>query len=278
MTFADDLRGTGFPVALEITPPKRTLSRVLLRRARLLGDEVAAVNVIQRPDRQPSLDASIELQAAGFEPVWHLVIRGQSREVLDAEIRRAADAGIRNVLCIRGDNPPDGPPGPTIKAMVSAACKGIPGALVGATLNQYSDSAETAHRNLAGKLAAGASYVQTQPVLAMDALRTRAEAIKEASPETRIVAMAMPLLTADSLRRIEQRLRVPCPPEVEDRIASGEDAAWEFFGDILAQLHASPAVDGVAIMTFETDPPAETGQRVQDALRRAAITPVPGTT
>ena len=58
--FAERLSRGGFAVALEITPPKKRLEEVLLRRARLLPG-VDAINVIQRPDRLSSLDASLLL-------------------------------------------------------------------------------------------------------------------------------------------------------------------------------------------------------------------------
>ncbi|MEJ5221060.1 MAG: hypothetical protein WHT63_03510 [Tepidiforma sp.] len=79
MRFLDRLAAGEFAVALEITPPQRHLPKVLLRRARLLGDAADAVNVIQRPDRQSSLEASLELLAAGIDPVWHLAARGETR-------------------------------------------------------------------------------------------------------------------------------------------------------------------------------------------------------
>ncbi|MBE0612003.1 MAG: hypothetical protein IH609_21665, partial [Dehalococcoidia bacterium] len=56
--FAEKLDAGQFAVALEITPPQRDLPKVLLRRARLLGTAAQAINVIQRPGRQSSLDAS----------------------------------------------------------------------------------------------------------------------------------------------------------------------------------------------------------------------------
>src|SRR5690606_6152593 len=134
------LREGSFPVALEITPPKKPLPRVLLRRARLLGEDPVAVNVIQRPERQSSLDASLTLLEAGFDPVWHMVVRGETRDSLAQNLARAAKGGIRNVLCIRGDNPPAEAAELTIKAAVGMACELLPGATVGATLNQYSGS------------------------------------------------------------------------------------------------------------------------------------------
>ncbi|MGH2601936.1 MAG: methylenetetrahydrofolate reductase, partial [Dehalococcoidia bacterium] len=76
MSFAARLRAGRFVVALEVTPPQRPRVGVLLRRAGLLGNGAGAINVIQRPDRWSSLEASLALGAAGRDPVWHLVNRG----------------------------------------------------------------------------------------------------------------------------------------------------------------------------------------------------------
>ena len=54
--FAERLAAAEFAVSLEISPPKKRLDDVLLHRARLLGGRADTVNVIQRPDRLPSLD------------------------------------------------------------------------------------------------------------------------------------------------------------------------------------------------------------------------------
>jgi len=92
--FAAKLAAGAFPLALEITPPRKPLAEILLRRARGLGSRADAINVIQRPGRVPSVDASAELLEAGFEPVWHLVDRGRSRADLDgARAARTSGAG-----------------------------------------------------------------------------------------------------------------------------------------------------------------------------------------
>ena len=62
VSFGALLDARRFPVALEITPPQTLLRGVLLRRAGLLGPAASAVNVIQRPGRLSSLDASIALR------------------------------------------------------------------------------------------------------------------------------------------------------------------------------------------------------------------------
>ena len=72
MTRTERFRGE---LALEITPPRTARTDILLRRARLLDPRPALVNVIDRPDRLPSLDACLVLSARGHAPVWHVATR-----------------------------------------------------------------------------------------------------------------------------------------------------------------------------------------------------------
>jgi methylenetetrahydrofolate reductase (NADPH) len=274
MSFADRLFGGRFPVSLEITPPQRPLPAVLLRRASLLGAWASAVNVIQRPGRQPSLDASLELRGAGLEPAWHLVTRGRTRASLDHDLGRAREGGLGLVLCILGDHPAAPvSDGLTIREAVAATVQALPAALVGATFNQYAPDAEAAHRNLLPKLSAGARYVQTQPVFDLQTLAPHAARIKEAAPGTRVVAMAMPLLSAGDAEKLALRLGIPPPPGLVGRLDAGAESAWAAFAETVTALASSPLVDGLAIMTFEMDPPAETGARVIQALRAAGLSP-----
>ena len=270
MPFADCLRSGRFAVALEITPPLKSSPGVLLRRARLIGECAQAINVIQRPSRQSSLDASVELCAAGIEPVWHLTVRGSSRAGLSSDIARAREGGIHNVLCLRGDHDAaDLPETPAIREVVEMVVEGIPGALAGATMNQYAPDDAAVFRNLLPKLHAGATYAQTQPVFEIGRLLPLAERLRSRSPDTRIVAMVMPLLSLDSLARFEARLGINLGEAVRARIGAGEASAWEFFHEVVAGLVASSVIDGIAIMTFERDAPKPMGERIAAILRAA---------
>lgn len=271
MRFLERLAAGKFAVALEITPPQRHLPKVLLRRARLLGDAAHAVNVIQRPDRQSSLDASLELRAAGIDPVWHLTARGLSRELAAAEVARARGGGIEQVLCIAGDHVAgEGEPSVTVREAVALVRAGLPGATVGATLNQYARDPAVARRNLLPKLRAGASYVQTQPTFDVGALEAALAAVRQEAPGVAAIAMAMPLTSAEAGARIAARLGLELPATLRDVLASGDEAAaWGFFGDVLKRLVDSPAIQGVAIMTFEMDPPEGAGERIVRALEAA---------
>ena len=274
MSFAESLRSGGFPVALEITPPKTRNLRVLLRRAALLGDVPAAVNVIQRPGRQSSLDASIDLLAAGLAPAWHLVTRARPPADVEAEVVRAASARLDVALVLLGDHAVSSSapvPGMTIRDTIRLVRERMPVALIGATVNQYANDHGAMFRNLAPKLHAGASYVQGQPVFDVDRFHAVASAVKDLSPQTKVVAMAMPLLSGEAADRVSSRLGFPIPEEVRSAVSAGR--SWDVFGDTLASLRADPVVDGVAVMTFETDPAPDVGERILVCLRRARVIP-----
>jgi len=269
MRFQRRLEEGKFALALEILPPQRPLPKVLLRRAQLLGDSVQAINVIQRPGRQSSLEASQALREAGLEPAWHLVTRGKGRSEVLADLETAGTSGIEQVLCILGDHAAaEVADAVNIRDAIAMARDSLPRAIVGATLNQYGRDSEAVLRNLLPKLRAGATYVQTQPVFDTAPLERYAHAVDRERPHTRVIAMAMPLLSFEAGERIEERLAVRLPDALREVLASGdEELAWGAFRATLEQLVAAPWVHGVAIMTFEGDAPPETGERIREALR-----------
>ena len=271
MRFFRRLDDGRFAVALEILPPQKVLPKVLLRRARLLNGAPQAINVIQRPGRQSSLEASVALQREGIEPAWHLVTRGRSRSEILQDLETAAQGGIDQVLCILGDHAGgEVPDAPSIREAIAMTRHRLPAAFVGATLNQYARDPEAVLRNLMPKLRAGASYVQTQPVFETSTLETYAVSVARDAPETRVIAMAMPLLSFEAAERIEERLAVRLPESLREMLQTGDvSLAWAAFRATIEQLVAAPFVHGVAIMTFEGDAPPETGARILEALRSA---------
>lgn len=265
------LRANGFPVVLEVTPPRRPQPGVLLRRARLLGDVADAVNVIQRPGRVPSLDACRMLRSAGVEPIWNLVSRGRTRAEIEGDLARAAAAGIRAVLCVRGDHAADdGPDTPRVRDVVARAREALPEAAVGATLNPYAPRGPVL-RNLLAKLRRGASFVQTQPVLDAGPLQPFAEEVRARFPAARILPMVMPLFSRERAEHMQRRLRIPVPPSLLSRLERrGEAAGWEALEETLAALSESPLADGIALMTARMDTPPDVGLRLAELVERFA--------
>jgi len=258
---------TPIRVALEITPPKAHHSEVLLRRARLLGERAAAVHVIQRADRQPSLDAARELERAGVSAVWHLVNRGRTRADIEREIEQAALSGLRAALVVRGEaGPPEPMPSPSLAGLVARIRGAIPDARIGVTLNPYLPP-ERALANLWPKLEAGAAFVQTQPIFEPARLAPFAAEVRARFPQVRIVPMLIPLPSVAAAEQIGQRLRVPLPEGLLRRLEDGgEPAGWIAFAELVRRLAHAGLADDLAVMTHAADPPKPFGERLAAAL------------
>lgn len=258
---------TRLGVALEITPPREPRAEVLLRRARLLGLLADAVHVIQRPGRQPSLEAALELERHGIAAVWHLVTRGRGAAEIEREIERAAAGGLRAVLVVRGEaGPAETVDPPKLSVLVRRVRAAIPCARVGVTLNPYL-ARERVLSNLWPKLEAGADFVQTQPIFEAATLAPFAAAIRARAPSVAIVPMLIPLTSAANAERLGGRLGVPLPDRLllglEER---GEEYGWEAFAGLVRDLASSHLADGVAVMTQEADPPKSFADRISAAL------------
>jgi 5,10-methylenetetrahydrofolate reductase len=244
-------------LALEITSPRLPQIGVLLRRAAALSHLTRRINVIHRPDRWSSLEASGVLVAHGYEPVWHLPNRGRSIETIQSEIRRARALGVRRVLCVRGEyKTEDETDTPRIREVVRLLRRGHPAARVAVTLNPHG-RIERALANLWPKLEAGACSVQLQVTLDVRTVDRAAEAVKTRHAGARILPMLLPVLSADAARRVSRRLDIPLPTRLLGSLETeGEPAGWAWLRDQVELLAASPLYDGLALMT-PIDPPPE---------------------
>lgn len=268
-----ELERRRFPVTLEITPPARPgATRVLFRRARALEPVVQAVNVIQRPERLSSLEASLLLRRAGLEPVLHVVNRGRSRASIRAELCHAARGRVANVVCMRGDHAAgDRRDTPNLRETVELARELHPHALIGATLNPHLPPRRV-FGNLFPKLAAGAGFVQTQPVFDAGAFFRFAESLKDSAPDVHLLPMVMPIFSYDVARRVEKRLRIALPSALLADLERGVvSAGWDWFSDGIAQLAECPWVDGLVVTTPTMDIQLSLARRLAACLSRARV-------
>lgn len=261
---------TALGVALEITPPRERRPELLLRRARLLGGCASSVHVIQRPERQTSLEASIELERAGISAVWHVTNRGRGAAEIEAEIERAARCGLSAALVVRGESgPEDRADTPALRTLVARIRSALPRARIGVTLNPYLEP-ERALANLWPKLEAGAAFVQTQPVFSASTLFGVAERIRQRAPGVSILPMVIPIVSAAAAERLALRLRLSLPDRFAAALASeGESGGWTLFSQTLRSLGESGVADGLALMTQETDPQAAFAERIRLALQQS---------
>lgn len=237
-------------VSLEITPPVSPRPAVLLRRARALGSLPRRVNVIHRTNRWSSLDASITLRQAGLEAVWHVANRGRVASELERDIDRAKLAGLRRVLCVRGEYEEcDRLETPKIREVVAMIRRGLPDAHIAVTLDHHQPGGRVM-QNLLPKLEAGANAVQTQVTFELDTLRPFAEKLKADRPGLVITPMLMPTLSVESTRRLAHRLSISFPSDLLAGLArDGPEAGWDHFARLVTAIDQSPLYDGFTVMT-----------------------------
>jgi methylenetetrahydrofolate reductase (NADPH) len=247
-----------FVMTAEIVPPVSCEAEDLLARALPLKGVADAVNVTDgagaRAHMAATAAAAILLQA-GIEPILQLTCRDRNRIALQSELMGAAALGIRNLLLLRGDDPTAGdqPEAKPVfdldsRALVEtaqtmrdegklphgAAVAGRPAFFIGAADMPIDPPPGWRPDGLAGKVAAGAQFVQTQ--FCMDAAIVRRYVVRLA--EAGLAGRVSILIGVNPLR-------------------SAKSAAWmksHLFGTIIAdpliarmEKAADPAREGIAI-------------------------------
>ncbi|NIW44360.1 MAG: hypothetical protein GWN30_06190 [Gammaproteobacteria bacterium] len=106
------LRAGEFVVTTEVAPPASTATRLLTKNINLVKEYTAAVNFTDCPSATPRMSSIACSKTAienGAEPVMQIAARDRTRTGLQSEVIGAAAMGIKNILCLSGDNPRMGP-------------------------------------------------------------------------------------------------------------------------------------------------------------------------
>jgi methylenetetrahydrofolate reductase (NADPH) len=272
------LRSGQFAITTEITPPVSCDAEDLLAKARPLAGLADAVNVTDGASARAHLSAPIAaafLVRAGIEPILQLTCRDRNRIALQADLMGAAASGVRNLLCLTGDDPKAGDQ-PETKAVFDidsttltamARDLGDKGELpsgrkvagnvpffLGAADAPIDPPAGWRPDKLAAKIAAGASFAQTQ--FCMDAgIVRRYVARLEEHAGTRgfflLVGIA-PLRAAKSARWMKENLfGTIIPDAIIERLEKSGDPGAEgqrIAIELIEELATIPGVAGVHLM------------------------------
>ena len=106
------LREGEFVVATEVTPPVGAGTNNLIRDIDLVKPYVTSINFTDSSSARPKMSSISCCKVAidqKTEPVFQIAARDTTRTGLQSTIIGANALGIRNILCITGDNPKVGP-------------------------------------------------------------------------------------------------------------------------------------------------------------------------
>ena len=272
------LRLRQFVMTAEITPPVSCDADELLAKARPLRGLVDAVNVTDGAGARAHMSAPVAaaiLAREGLEPILQLACRDRNRLALEAELMGAAACGVRNILCLTGDDPKAGDQ-PETKAVFdidSAALTRIArdlrdrgvlpsGRPVGGKANFFIGAADVPidpppgwrPEKLVGKVAAGAQFAQTQFCMDEGIARRYAARLREheALRDFSLLIGVAPLRSAKSARWMRQHLFGSIIPDaLIERLERAMDAAAEgerICVELIEALAATAGVAGVHVM------------------------------
>ena len=289
--FASLLRGGDFVVTAELNPPKSASSQVVRRRAEALKGYVDAVNVTDSNRAMvamAAIPAATIVMAAGVQPIVQMTGRDRNRIALQADVLGAAAIGIDNFVFMSGDDPKQGshPDAVNVKdldgvGLVKMAVgmrdqarflsgdeiKQPPKMLVGATASPFTKPMEADLKKTFDKIAAGADFLQTQPVFDLATFsQWLVEVRRGGAREVPIVAGVLVLRSPEQADRMSKIPGLAINSEVVDRMKAAADPEAEGVAIAVEQvkaLRALPGVRGVHLYAIEW--PEAVGRVVEGA-------------
>ena len=288
-----------FAATAELAPPASASAdgvRALARQLRGLCDALNVTDGQRALVRMSAWAAAVVLLQEGLEPILQVVTRDRNRIALQADALGAAAVGVRNVLCLRGDDPRIGNE-PDAKGVYELTTEELlatyrrmrdegkllggdpiearPMLFLGAAVNPFAGSAEDAFANLRGKVEAGADFIQTQAVFDPEAFEAYMQLVRKEWLHDRvgILAGVMPLKSAKMARYVAEKVPgIVVPQAVIARMERASDPKAEGLRialETIQSLRKVAGVRGVHLMPVNWD------EAVPEIAVRAGLFPRP---
>ncbi len=293
------LRTGQFAVTAELSPPDSSDPQQIYEHARHLADAVDAINATDASGanvHMSSLGCCALLLQVGYEVVMQMSCRDRNRIALQGDLLGASALGVKNVLCLTGDDVVvgDQPEAKrvfdfdslhllrTAKIMrdqgVFLSGRKItapPRLFLGAAENPFAPPLQWRAERIAKKVEAGADFIQTQYVFDLDVFRDFMRRVCDLGLHERVFIL-VGVGPIKSPRSAEfMRTHVPgvvIPDSVVERMNKTPRAQWleegmEICVEIIQQAREIPGVAGVHVMAYRQE------QVVAEIIRRAGLYP-----
>lgn len=260
-------------VTVEVAPPDSADPSVLIERARRFEGLVDAINITDGAGgncHMSSVAASAVLAAHGLTPVYQVACRDRNRIAIQGDILGAAALGVRNILCLTGDDVSQGdhPQAKPVFDLDSVTLLGItrgmrdrgeyasgrklataPNLYLGATINPFVPPYRDRIVNLEKKVAAGAQFIQTQFCFDVPLLEDFMREVRrrELHKRCRIIVGVGTLGNAKALRWMANHVPgVHIPEALLQRIAGAADQKAEGKQVCIETIRAVAGIEGIA--------------------------------
>ena len=293
------LRAGLFAVTAELNPPDSSDPQEAYDAALVLSEVADAINATDASGanvHMSSLGLCAVLLRAGYEVVMQMSCRDRNRIALQGDLLGASALGVKNVLCLTGDDVTAGDQPEAkrvfdfdsmhlLRTAKTMRDQGVllsgrkltvpPRVFLGAAENPFAPPLNWRAQRLAKKVEAGADFVQTQYVFDVGVFREFMARVRDLGLHERVYILAGvgPLKSPKAAEFM--RTRVPgvvIPDAIIDRLNKTPRERWRDEGmnicvEIIQQVCEIKGVAGVHVMAYRQE------EVVAEIVHRAGLFP-----
>lgn len=295
------LRSGRFAVTAELNPPDSADPQEVYDAALVLSEVCDAINATDASGahcHMSSVAICALLTRAGYEPVYQVSCRDRNRIAIQGDVLGAAAMGVRNVLCLTGDDVTvgDQPQAKrvfdldsiqllhTIRIMrdqgrfLSGRKLTVPPRLfLGAASNPFMPPLDWRPVRLAKKIEAGANFIQTQYCFDVPRLHQFMARVRDLGLHRKayILIGVGPLRSARAAEYMRNKVPgVWIPDEVVERLRKAPRGQQQAEGkricvEIIQQVRQIEGVAGIHVMAYRQE------ELVAEIVQEAGLLPRP---
>ena len=271
MRLKEKLEKREFVFTVELDPPLNMNIDLLLKNIKVHLSRTDAINITDCPlaslRMSPIAISHIIQEQAGLETIFHITCRDRNLLALKAELLGAHALGVKNILALTGDHPnmgdhPQATPVFDVDSIglikiIQELNKGIFSShksssyktnfFTGIASNPGIEDMEKEVLRLEEKFAAGANFIQTQPVFSIKILEKYLDATRHI-PLPKIIGI-MPLRSKKMLEYIEKNLaHIFIPENIKKRMSdSGIEEGISIARELIRKFLTIKEIAGIHI-------------------------------